>query len=164
MGRKRVLAQAATLAFATAVPWAASPAPSVSLAERIKGYVADEVAGINAHDPMRATAHEAEDTISMESGRPASVGRQAFIDGLKMGFKYEPTWRLRLIDEHVDVPRSEDIAVYRSTYWQDSTLSGTPATQKVNYIALFKKQQDGRWKLAWSVVSNIERPHKLADQ
>ena len=161
MASKRFLAQAAIFGLAAAMPWAASAA---SLPERIKGYVADEVAGINAHDPIRATAHEAEDTISMESGRPASVGRQAFIDGLKMGFKYEPTWRLRLIDEHVDIPRSKDIAVYRSTYWQDSTLSGTPATQKVNYIALFKRQQDGGWKITWSVVSNIERPHKLADQ
>jgi ketosteroid isomerase-like protein len=164
MDRRRILAQAAVLTLATAVPLAASPASSVSLAERIRGYVADEVAGINAHDPIRATAHEAEDTLSMESGRPASVGRQAYIDGLKLGFKYEPAWRLRLIDEHVDVPRSQDIAVYRSTYWQDSTLSGTPATQKVNYIALFKKQQDGAWKITWSVVSNIERPHKLADK
>jgi ketosteroid isomerase-like protein len=164
MGLKRIFAQAAVLTLATAVPLAASPASSVSLAERIRGYVADEVAGINAHDPIAATAHEAEDTLSMESGRPASVGRQAYIDGLKMAFKYEPAWRLRLIDEHVDVPRSQDIAVYRSTYWQDSTLSGTPATQKVNYIALFKKQQDGAWKITWSAVSNIERPHKLADK
>jgi ketosteroid isomerase-like protein len=53
------------------------------------------------------------------------------------------------------------MAVYRSTYFQDSTIGGVPATQKVNYIALFRKQADGTWKIAWSVVSNIEKPHKL---
>src|SRR5258708_12418603 len=51
MGRKRVLAQAATLAIATAVPWAASPAPSVSLAQPIKHYLPAEFAPTNAHDP-----------------------------------------------------------------------------------------------------------------
>lgn len=134
---------------------------SSDLARRIEGYVAQEVAGINDHDAVKATAFEADDTISMESGRPASIGRKAYIEGLSMAFKYEPAWHLRLIEETVDIPRSRDMAVYRSTYFQDSTLGGIPATQKVNYIAMFKKQKGGAWKIAWSVVSNIEKPHKL---
>src|SRR5215469_12664821 len=131
------------------------------LARRIESYVAQEVAGINHHDAVKATEFEADDTISMESGRPASVGRQAYIAGLRMAFKYEPAWHLRLIEETVDIPRSQDMAVYRSTYFQDSTLAGVPATQQVNYIAMFKKQKDGTWKIVWSVVSNIEKPHRL---
>ncbi|HYM36444.1 MAG TPA: DUF4440 domain-containing protein [Steroidobacteraceae bacterium] len=136
-------------------------ASRTSVADAVKACVAKGVAGINAHDPIKATACEANDTISMESGRPASVGRDNYITGLKMAFEHEPTWRLRLIEETVDVPKSEDLAIYRSTYWQDSTISGAPATQKVNYIAFFRKQADGSWKIAWSVVSNIEKPHKL---
>jgi ketosteroid isomerase-like protein len=131
------------------------------LARQIEGYVAQEIAGINAHDAVKATAFEADDTISMESGRPASVGRQAYIEGLKMAFKYAPAWHLRLIEQTVDIPHSREMAVYRSTYFQDSTMAGMPATQKVNYIAMFKKQKDGTWKIVWSVVSNIEKPHKL---
>ena len=131
------------------------------LARQIEGYVAEEVAGINSHDAVKATAFEADDTISMESGRPASIGRQADIEGITAAFKYEPAWHLRLIQEAVDIPRSRDMAVYRSTYFQDSTMAGVPATQRVNYIALFKKKKDGSWKIAWSVVSNIEKPHKL---
>ena len=132
-----------------------------SVADAVKACVASEIAGINAHDAVKATQCEAVDTISMESGRPASVGRDNYMAGLKMAFQHEPAWRLRLIEEAVGVPRSEDIAVYRSTYYQDSTISGAPATQKVNYIAFFRKQPDGAWKIAWSVVSNIEKPHKL---
>lgn len=131
------------------------------LAQQIEGYVAQEIAGINQHDAVKATAFEADDTISMESGRPASVGRRAYMDGLRMAFKYEPAWHLRLIEEAVDIPLSLDMAVYRSTYFQDSTMAGAPATQRVNYIAMFKKQKDGAWKIVWSVVSNIEKPHRL---
>lgn len=134
------------------------------LARQIKGYVAQEIAGINHHDAVRATAFEADDTISMESGRAASIGRQAYIKGLQLAFKYEPAWHLRLIEETVDIPHSRDMAVYRSTYFQDRTMGGVPATQKVNYIAMFKKQTDGRWKIVWSVVSNIEKPHKRSQQ
>jgi ketosteroid isomerase-like protein len=132
-----------------------------SVADAVKACVAAEIAGINAHDAGKATQCESADTISMESGRPASIGRESYIAGLKMAFQHEPAWRLRVIEETVDVPQSEDIAVYRSTYYQDSTISGAPATQKVNYIAMFRKQPDGTWKIAWSVVSNIEKPHKL---
>jgi len=140
---------------------APAAAADESVAVAVKACIAAEIAGINAHDALRATQCEAADTISMESGRPASVGRDNYIAGLKMAFRYEPTWRLRLIEETVDVPQSQDLAVYRSTYYQDSTISGAPATQKANYIALFRKQADGSWKIAWSVVSNIEKPHKL---
>ncbi|HEX3430951.1 MAG TPA: DUF4440 domain-containing protein [Rhizomicrobium sp.] len=139
----------------------AGAASDANVSDAVKACIAGEIAGINAHDAVTATACEATDTISMESGRPASVGRDDYIAGLKMAFQHEPTWRLRLIDETVEVPQSKDIAVYRSTYWQDSTLSGAPATQKVNYIAFLRKQSDGAWKIAWSVVSNVEKPHKL---
>lgn len=70
---------------------------------------------------QKATLCEANDTISMESGRPASLGRDNYIRGLKTAFQYEPAWRLRLIEESVEVPHSEDMAVYRSTYWQDAS-------------------------------------------
>lgn len=145
------------LLLATCVP---VNAVQTSTTELIKGYIAEEVAGINAHDAVRGTAYETADTISMESGRPPSVGRDADIAGLKMAFHYEPSWQLRLIDEAVDVAKSQDFATYRSTYWQDSTLGGAPATQKVNFIALFRKQPDNQWKIVWSVVSNIEKPYK----
>lgn len=146
------------LCLAIATPVSAA---NESVADAVKACVAAEIAGINAHDPVKATQCEADDAVSMESGRPASVGRSNYIAGLKMAFQYEPAWRLRLVEETVDVPQSEDLAVYRSTYYQDSTISGAPATQKVNYIAFFRKQRDGSWKIAWSVVSNIEKPHKL---
>ena len=138
----------------------ASPDSASQIAATIRADVAEQIAGINAHDAARATAFEAADIISMESGRPASVGRDADMAGIKMAFQREPTWHLSLVDEAVDVARSGDMAVYRSTYNQDSTQSGVPATQRVNYIALFKRQADGTWKIAWSVVSNIEKSHK----
>jgi ketosteroid isomerase-like protein len=119
------------------------------------------IAGINAHDPVRATMFDAPGIISMESGRPPSVGAEADRQGISMAFRHTPDWRVRLIDETVDVAGSGDMATYRSTYWQDSSNHGQAMTQRVNFIAGFHKQRDGSWKITWSVVCNQERPHPV---
>jgi ketosteroid isomerase-like protein len=150
-----------------ALPLLASrPAGAVSdarahVADTIRRDVAQMIAGINAHDPARATSLDAPDIVSMESGRPPSVGAAADRQGLTMAFQYSPAWHVRLIDETVDVANSGDMAVYRGTYWQDSTANGVPMTQKVNFIAGFRKQPDNSWQIIWSVVCNQERPHPV---
>jgi ketosteroid isomerase-like protein len=150
----------ACVTLSVAAPAAAKPA-SADIAQTIKADVAKLIAGINAHDVTRATAFDAPDIVSMESGRPPSTGIQAEREGLGFAFKANPDWRIRLVDETVDVAKAGDMAVYRGTYHQDSSQDGAPMTQLVNFIAGFKRQQDGSWKVAWSVVSNIERPHKM---
>jgi len=138
----------------------AAPVSKTRIAYTIKSDVAQLMAGINAHDADKATQFDAPDIVSMEAGRPPSIGVAADKEGLGMAFKYAPSWQVRLIDETVDVADAGDMAVYRSTCYQDSADNGTPMTQKVNFVAGFKKQPDGSWKIAWSVVAAQERPHK----
>jgi ketosteroid isomerase-like protein len=145
---------------ATATQATASPASQAKIAKTIEADVAELIAGINAHDPDRATRFDAPGIVSMESGRPPSTGAAANKEGLIQTFKYAPSWRVSKIDETVDVAGSGDMAVYRSTYNQDSDDKGVPMTQKVNFLAGFKLQPDGSWKIGWSVVCATERPHK----
>jgi ketosteroid isomerase-like protein len=150
---------AALLPFAA--PVQAGPAADARIAATIRADVAQLVAGINAHDPARATMFDAPDIISMEAGRPPSIGAAADRQGLAMAFQYTPSWHVRLIDETVDVAASGDMAVYRGTYWQDSANEGRAMTQRVNFIAGFHKGRDGGWRVAWSVVAPQERAHPL---
>ena len=138
----------------------AAAVSKTKIAETIKADVAQLIAGINAHDADKATQFDAPDIVSMEAGRPPSIGAAADKEGLGMAFKYAPSWQVRLIDETVDVADAGDMAIYRSTYFQDSADNGTPMTQKVNFVACFRKQSDGAWKITWSVVAAQERPHK----
>jgi ketosteroid isomerase-like protein len=140
-------------------PSLAATVSKARIAEAIKADVAQLIAGINAHDVDEATRFDAPDIVSMEAGRPPTIGVAADKAGLGMAFKYAPDWRVRLIDETVDVSDAGDMAVYRSTYHQDSVDHGAPMTQKVNFVAGFRKQADG-WKMVWSVVAAQERPHK----
>lgn len=123
-----------------------------AIAAQIKSDVAEIVDGINSKDIVKATKFDAPDLISMESMRAPSYGARPNHDGLTMVFKYAPSWHLSMIDEAVDVSKSGDMAVYRSTYNEDSTRDGAPYTHKVNYIAGFRRDADGRWLIHWSVV------------
>ncbi len=77
-----------------------------------------------------------------------------------MGVAHDPLWRVSLIDETVDVASSGDLAIYRGTYHEDNGDGGVLMTHKTNFIAEFKHQRDGSWRIAWYSVSNMEKPHR----
>lgn len=133
----------------------------MTAAETIKHQVAEIVAGINAHDVDRATQFDAPDIVSMESMRAPSVGLAAEREGLAMAFKYAPSWHLQLIDETVEVASAGDMAIYRSTYHENSIDHDVPMTHKVNFIAELRRQPDKPWQIIWSVVCAQQRSHSL---
>ena len=123
-----------------------------AIVAQIEADVAEIIAGINSKDVDKATKFDAPDLVSMESMREPSVGAAADREGLSMAFKYAPAWHLRLIDQAVDVSKSGEMAVYRSTYHEDSERDGVRYTHKVNFLAGFRRDADGIWRVHWSVV------------
>jgi ketosteroid isomerase-like protein len=151
MSKRCMMIAAASLLL---VPVQSAAAPSqAAIAATIKADVAEMIAGINSKQIDKATKFDAPDLVSMESGREPSVGAKADRDGLSMVFKYEPSWHLTLLDETVDVAKSGDMATYRGTYQEDSLHDGVPFTHKGNYIAGFRRDADGQWRMHWSVVA-----------
>jgi ketosteroid isomerase-like protein len=138
---------------------AAASVDTAVIAETIKADVAQLVAGINAHDPVKATAYDAPNIISMECGSPPTIGVDADKEGFKMGFSHDPYWKVSLIDETVDVASSGDLAVYRGTYNEDHSRAGALMTHKTNFLAEFKRQSDGSWRIVWYSVSGMEQSH-----
>ena len=135
---------------------ASGPASATSqsaIPSTIKADVAEIIAGINSKDIDKATKFDAPDLISMESGREPSVGTKADREGLSMAFKYSPSWHLTLIAESVDAARAGDMAIYRGTYAEDSMRDGVPYTHKGNYVAGFRRDPDGMWRVHWSVIA-----------
>ena len=130
-----------------------------AIAKTIKADVAHVVAGINAHDPIKTTAYDAPDIISMECGSPSTVGIEADREGFRLGFQHDPLWKVSLIDEAVDLARGGDMAVYRGIYNENNGSDGVLMTHKTNFIAEFKRQSDGSWRIVWYSVSNMERSH-----
>ena len=137
----------------------ASSVDTTAIAETIKRDVAQLVVGINAHNPVKATAYDAPNIVSMECGSPSTIGVEADRDGFKQGFAHDAAWKVSLIEETADVASSGDLAVYRGIYNEDNSSAGLPTTHKTNFIAEFKRQSDGQWKIVWYSVSNMEQSH-----
>lgn len=151
----------ATVIFVFLVPRTFGAAESQSdIANKIRAEVASIIAGINAHNVDQATHFDSDDIVSMESGRPASYGILEERKGLSEAFHYAPTWKLSLIEETVDIANSGELAIYRSTYNSESVDNGAPMTQRANFIAEFRRNKTGEFKVVWSVVSWIEKSHK----
>ena len=127
--------------------------PQSAIASQIRADVAEIITGINDKDVDKATKFDAPDLISMESMREPSVGARADHDGLSMTFKYAPSWHLTMIDEAVDVARAGDMAIYRGTYAEDSLRDGVPYSHNGNYVAGFRRDADGLWRVHWSVIA-----------
>lgn len=155
-----LLAIAAVIASSPANAVQPPEADQAAVAAQIKADVALMIEGINSKDIDKATKFDAPDLVSMESGRTPSIGARADHDGLSMVFKYVPSWHLTLLDETVDVAASGDMAVYRSTYREDSLHDGVPFTHDGNYLAGFRRDPDGVWRVHWSVVSWQSPSHK----
>ena len=51
------------------------------------------------------------------------------------------------------------MAVYRGIYNENNGSDGVLMTHKTNFIAEFKRQSDGSWRIVWYSVSNMERSH-----
>lgn len=152
------------LLFAFAVAWTASlttlaSVNTASIAETIKADVAHIVAGINAHDVVKATAYDDPNIISMECGSASTVGVEADREGFKTGFAHDSLWKVSLIDETVDVASSGDLAVYRGTYNEDNSRAGVLTTHRTNFVAEFRRQSEGSWRIIWYSISNMEQSH-----
>ena len=150
---RSIVVAAACLSCISAQASSAPKGSQSAIASAIKADVAEIVAGINAKNIDKATKFDAPDLVSMESMREPSVGAKADREGLSMTFKYSPSWHLSLIDEAVDVAKAGDMAIYRGTYAEDSMRDGVPYTHKGNYVAGFRRDADGMWRIHWSVIA-----------
>ena len=155
------MAGAATAVLAV-VSLAACGAPSDKpavdtgkIADAIKADEAQLSADFNARDAAKVVGHDAPDVVQMAHGAPDTVGPAADLAANRALFA-DPAQHFAVAGESVDVAASGEMAVYRSTYTYTFTDPKTKkaATEHGNYLAGYKRQADGSWKIGWSVISD----------
>lgn len=138
----------------------AHAATASPIAARVEAEVAEMVAGINGKNADAATRYDAPDIVVMQSFSPPAVGRETDRSGYIESFKQNQGWHITKIDETVDVAKSGDLAVYRGTYDEDAINGGVLMTHRVDYLAGFKHDADGVWRMHWAVINPQEHSHK----
>ena len=102
-----------------------------------------------AKDAEKLTAHYTDDAVLMNTGSPASSGKEAIRKALKE-MVADPALSLKFHASQVEVAKSGDLAYTQGTYALTVT---DPASKKIindkgTYVTVYKKQADGTWKAA----------------
>jgi uncharacterized protein (TIGR02246 family) len=154
---------AASLGACTS-PLEKSAVDTGKIADVVKADVAQLAADFNAHDAAKVASHDAPDVVQIFHGTANEIGPAADQAASVKFFADNPTTKFSVANESVDVSKSGDMAVYRSTYTLVATDPKTKkdVTETGNYIAAYKHQPDGSWKIAWSVGSDTPPPAPAA--
>lgn len=134
------------------------------ISDSVKADVAQLVADFNAHDAVKTASHDAPDVVQMNHGMANIVGKDADLAFTTKGFAADPSQHVTDNNGAVDVAASGDMAVYRSTYvfTGKDAKTGKAMTETGNYLAGYRQQPDGTWKMTWSVVSDAPAPAPAA--
>jgi ketosteroid isomerase-like protein len=133
-----------------------APVDAGKVAAAVKADVAQLLVDYNARDPVKTASHDAPDIVQMVHGSPNVVGQAADLASDRKQFAANPMAHTTLSNETVDVAASGEMAVYRATYDSSFTNARTKKTRTEtgNYVAGYRLQPDGSWKIQWAIYSN----------
>jgi ketosteroid isomerase-like protein len=126
------------------------------------GKVGDEVrtdalgvvAAYNAQDAQKAASYDAPDYVGVYHGTANTVGPAADEAGMKAQMAAAKVdWQLG--QSTVTIAESGDMAVFEAPYTFTIRVPNAPVTtEHGNWIAIFKRQDDGTMKLWRSIASD----------
>lgn len=155
-----LLVGASCAVLSACTPKPATPTVDVAAVElAVKTDANQLVADMNARDAVKAVARDTADIVNMQHGAANYVGIDADLAMTKQ-IVSDPNMKLAVSNEVVDVAASGDLAVYRSTYSYTFTKPGTQeaTTETGNFLLGYKKQADGKLKVAWTMLSDTPAP------
>jgi uncharacterized protein (TIGR02246 family) len=110
-------------------------------------------------DPVKITAHYADDAVLIVPGTPAISGHDAILNSLKQ-MTSDPAMTLKFQATKVDVAKSGDLAYTEGTY--NLTVTDPQTKQVINdhgsYVTTYRKQADGTWKAVADIASSDVPP------
>jgi uncharacterized protein (TIGR02246 family) len=110
-----------------------------------------EIEGLKAletKDLEREMSLFSEDALALYPNIPLLTGKDAIRESWRANFA-RPGFAMSGQPLKVEVSRSGDLAYVRGIYTMTvNDAKGKPITDKGKYIVVYKKQPDGKWKLA----------------
>ena len=126
---------------------------TAAIADQLRRDEAQWVADWAARDADRVMSHYAEGATLMVTGAPRMTGDQ--IRSAVTAMVQDPNFQLQFGPDQVAVAASGDLAYARGTYTLRTTNAQTrqPQTETGNYIAVYRRHEDGSWKAVEDIVS-----------
>jgi uncharacterized protein (TIGR02246 family) len=105
-------------------------------------------AALSSPDPSAWVAHYTEDAVFVAPGTPAVQGRVALN---AMSKAMRPLSLVKLTDLKTD-GSSNMAAVYGRATWVNGAGTPTATTTNVRLIIVWRKEEDGRWRVAQELL------------
>lgn len=127
-------------------------------ADEIRKAALAVVAAYNAQDAHAAAAYDAPDYMGIYHGSPNTVGPAADEAAMKSQMAAAKVdWKLG--EDRVTLSRGGDLGVFEAPYTFLITNPDKSITRETgNWIAIFRKQDDGSLKLWRSIASDTPSP------
>ena len=128
---------------------------TTAVADTVRKDAAALVAAYNAQDAAAAAAFDAPDYVGVYHGTPNNVGPAADLKEMKAAMAVSKLdWRIG--QGKVTVSQGGDIGIFEAPYSFTITMPTGAATHETgNWIAIFKRQPDGKLKLWRSIGSDL---------
>ena len=148
------------LALAFAAPAVAGCArdDTAGVADQVRKDALGVVAAYNRQDARAAAAYDAPDYVGIYHGTPNTIGPAADEAAMKAQMaQAKVEWQLG--PGKVTIARAGDIGIFEAPYTFVIRIPGAPVARETgNWIAVFKRQQDGSMKLWRSIGSDTPSP------
>ena len=127
---------------------------SAAVADEVRKDAAELVADYNRQDAAAAAAWDAPDYVGIYHGTANTVGPAADLSGMKATMAAAKVhWDMG--EPKVTVAKSGDIGIFEAPYrFTITTPQGAVSTETGNWIAIFKRGGDGKFKLWRSIGSD----------
>ena len=147
----------AASALAACARQAAQP-DTGKVADQVRADALGVVAAYNAQDAHKAASDDAPDYVGVYHGTANTVGPAADEAGMKAQMAAAKVdWRLG--GSKVTIASAGDLAVFEAPYTFTIRVPNAPVTtERGNWIAIFKRQDDGAMKLWRSIASDTPAP------
>jgi ketosteroid isomerase-like protein len=150
------LAAATSLIFATACVRLSPPVdPQAADRKAIEEDQAQWLKDFHSRDVEKIVSHYSDDAVVIDSAAPPAKGPQE-AKRLYTDAAADPASSLDFAPLEVAIAASGDIGYVRGSYKAINTVPNTNRTaeEKGTYISIYKKQANGRWKVAVDIGSS----------
>lgn len=116
------------------------------------------------HDAAALAQMYADDAAIANPGSPLVSGKDA-IAKETAGFASDPNLKVEFAADRVHVAKSGDLAYTRGHYTLTTTdpASGKPIDSTGNYLTVWKKQDDGKWRAVEDFITPGPQPTQSPD-
>lgn len=152
------------LAAASSLAGCGAHADTNKVADQVRKDALGVVAAYNAQDARAAAAYDAADYLGVYHGSANTVGPAADEASMKAQMEQAKVdWQLG--SGKVTVAKAGDIGIFEAPYTFVISIPGAPVARETgNWIAIFKRQDDGSMKLWRSIASDTPAGKAAAAQ